>query len=82
MAERDLVREFGIVLPAVAEMMDEQTLSADEAMAALRRFLGNVPQPDRVLESIGRLQSCEDECELREMLGRECVRMLGLPRNR
>jgi hypothetical protein len=82
MAERDLLKSFAISLPAVAEMMDEQKLSTEKAMAALWGFLGNERQPDCVLESIGRLESCDDEGELRLMLGQEYLRMIAVAKNR
>ena len=78
MAQREMIKSYGIILPAVAEMIEEQHLSKDEAMAALWRFLGNEEQPSRVLKSIGRLQSAEDEGELGIMLRQECLRMLKL----
>jgi hypothetical protein len=78
MGERDPVMSFGIVLPAVAEMMDEQKLSKQEAMEALRHFLGTAEQPAAVREAIERLEAATDRGELRTMLGRECVRALDL----
>jgi hypothetical protein len=78
MGERDPLKSFGIVLPAVAEMMDEQMLSKEDTLAALRRFLSNGEQPVPVREAIERLEAAEDEGELRTMLGQECVRALGL----
>jgi hypothetical protein len=78
MGKGDPLKTFGIILPAVAEMMDEQKLSKCDAMAALRLFLGADEQPAAVADAIARLDSIEDELEFRAMLGEECLRALGL----
>ncbi|HET6247541.1 MAG TPA: hypothetical protein VFE47_07590 [Tepidisphaeraceae bacterium] len=82
MVKNDPLKLFGIILPAVAELMDEQNFSTDEAMAALRQFLENVEQPASVREAIGRLEGAENELELRAMLGHECLRALGINASR
>lgn len=72
------IKTFGIILPAVVEMMDEQKLSTSEAMRALRNFIGDGEQPAEVQEAIARLEKIQDEGELRFELGQECLRALKL----
>jgi hypothetical protein len=78
MGKRDPIKAFGIILPAVAGMTDEQKLSKQEAMAALRQFFGAGEQPAAVREAIERLELTEDEGEFQTMLEQECVRTLRL----
>jgi hypothetical protein len=67
---------FGIILPAVARMMDEQKLSTTEAIEALRRFIGKGPHPSEMEEAIARLEAIDNELDLRFMLGQEALRAL------
>jgi hypothetical protein len=54
MEERDPVMSFGIVLPAVAEMMDEQKLSKQEAMEDAEKASWSSGYPVIINERIGR----------------------------
>lgn len=79
MKEQDAIKNFGIILPAVAEMMDEQNLSTFEVIAAIWQFIGGEDQPQEVLDAVERLAEIDNELDLRIALGQEALRALGLP---
>ena len=66
---KELVKQFGIILPAVEEMMGERNLSCAEAIRAVWMFvseiLADTEPPAEILEAIERLSAVDDELELR-----------------
>ena len=67
-----------VVLPAVAEAMDEQGLSMEEALAMLRQFVSEQPPSREMKATVTRLEAAQDEFALRLMLGEECLRLMNL----
>ena len=75
--ERDKRWSFGTLLPAVAEAMQEQRLSKDEALELLQRMLGSGEQPPAVVSAIRRLE-LTDEGQFQLALGQESLEALDL----
>jgi len=79
----ELIKQFGMILPAVEEMMGEQKLSCEQAMEAVWKFMVGILEdaepPQEVIDAIDRLSVFDNELELRFALNRECLRALGKP---
>lgn len=67
-----------VVLPTVAEAIDEQGLSKPEALAMLREMVSEQPPSEEMRRTVSRLERAADEFELRLMLGEECMRLMDL----
>ncbi len=65
-----------LVLPAIAEMVDERHLSKKEALAQLSQMLGKAASAPDVKEALIRLRSAKDDLSFRVMLGEECLRAM------
>lgn len=68
------LRDLWLFLPAVAEIVDEQDVTVEEAMEHLNEFLGPRPRSPELQEAIKRLESTQDELTFREMLSSEWIR--------
>jgi hypothetical protein len=77
MDEKMYLKNFGVLLSAAKEMREEQKLSKEQTLAALRNFLGPHEQPAPVQESLQRLEACH-ELKLDFLLGQECLRAYGI----
>lgn len=81
MKHPDPLVAFAIILPVVADEIEEEGLSKQEGLDYLRSLLEGEEQPAEVSAVITRLESAE-EFELSTMLGKECVRILRMHRLR
>jgi hypothetical protein len=70
--KEDLVNLW-LVLPAIAEMIDEQNLSKRQAMSKLKEMLGPAMSDPYVKEALFRLRGINSGCEFRMALGSECL---------
>jgi hypothetical protein len=66
-----------LVLPAVAEFVDEQHVSNDRALEILSEMLGTAAEHPYVKDAIARLRDCDDELTFRATLGEESVRAMN-----
>lgn len=75
--ERNERWSFGILLPTIAETMQEQHLSKAQALKLLNRMLGPAERPPSVVSAIRRLEMT-DEDQFQLMLGQESLEALDL----
>jgi hypothetical protein len=78
MAEQIDRRTFGLFVYAVKEMMDEDKISKEEALAALDRFMDYGEPSPEVKRAMTRLAAV-DEMDFRMELGFETLRSMGKP---
>jgi len=72
------LHDFGLILSAVASLVDEEHLSNERALEAIRKMMRPGEQPRQVVESLLRLKSCSNELDFRVQLGQESLRAYGL----
>lgn len=72
---------LGLLLTAIAEMIDEQHLGKDEALAKLRQMLGPAGDDLKVRAVLRRLEREKDELSFRCRVGEECLRAFKLDRH-
>ena len=70
------VVSLSLVLPAIAEIVDEQHISDEQALEQLSAMLGEARKHPYVKKAIARLRSCKDELGFRAMLGTEGLRAM------
>lgn len=66
---RSPIDTLWLVLPAIAEAVDEQHLGQDDAIERLTEMLGDAASDARVQVTLERLKRASDELAFRLMLG-------------
>jgi len=74
-SELEAVERFGLVCLAVWNMMDEESLSLEDALKAVRQMMRPHSKPRDVAEGMKRLAGAADEGELLKLLDAEATRM-------
>ena len=72
---REAIEKFGFVCRAVWNMMDEEGLSVEDALKAVRRMMRPHSKPSDVADGMKRLAGAADEGELLKLLDAEATRM-------
>lgn len=65
---------FGRVCSSVANSMDEEGLSTEDALNAVRLMVKPISKTKEVLEAIARLEGASNEAELWQKLQQEALR--------
>lgn len=73
--ENDAIEKFGLVCLAVRNMMDEEGLSVEDALKAVRSMLMPHSSSPVVIDGISNLEAAESEADLMERLLKEAERV-------
>ena len=71
-------KSFAILLPALAEMVEEQHLSCDAAMTRLREWIAPAVPSREIQDALRRLDDSPEESFVHN-LGQECLKALRAP---
>ena len=67
-----------VVLPAIAEAMDDEGISKAKALVKLRQLVSEQPASREMKKTVTHLEAAKSELALRVMLGEECLRLMKL----